>query len=162
MNIARCTRLVVLALGLGCVACSSTADNPQNDQDTGEPPLAAQADLGGTRWELTRIQSMDDRRWEPDDPSRYTLSFDAGGQALMQLDCNRGRSTWSSERNGQLLFGPTASTNALCGDEGLSERYAAQFEYVRSYLIRDGRLFLATYADGAILEFRQTEHDDTD
>jgi para-nitrobenzyl esterase len=97
---------------------------------------------------------MDDRRWEPEDPGRYTLVFDSGGQAFLQLDCNRGRSTWTSDTDGQLRFGPVASTNALCDDGQRSERYAAQLEFVRSYLLRDGHLFLATLADGAILEFR--------
>jgi hypothetical protein len=41
----------------------------------------------------------------------------------------------------------------MCPPESLSERYLAQFEWVRSYVMRDGHLFLATMADGAIIEF---------
>jgi imidazolonepropionase-like amidohydrolase len=115
------------------------------------------SELAGTAWELVEIQSMDDQRWAPEDPSRYTLELARDGRATMALDCNRGRSSWSSQQAGQLEFSPVASTRALCQDNGLSERYASQFEYVRSYVLRDGHLFLATYADGAIIEFRPAD-----
>jgi hypothetical protein len=35
----------------------------------------------------------------------------------------------------------------------LHDRYLAQFPWVRSYVMKDGRLFLATMADGSIVEF---------
>lgn len=112
------------------------------------------AELAGTEWELLKIQSMDDSEWAPDDPSRYTLSLETDGKAYMQLDCNQGNASWNSEAPSQITFSLVASTSALCQDDGLSERYANQFEYVRSYVLRDGHLFLATMADGAIIEFR--------
>src|SRR6056297_2020565 len=31
------------------------------------------SELAGTAWELVEIQSMDDQRWAPEDPARYTL-----------------------------------------------------------------------------------------
>lgn len=110
-----------------------------------------------TNWELLQIQSMDDSSWAPEDPSRYTLSFGEDGMASMQLDCNRGAGKWESAGPGQLTFGPIAGTRALCQDDGLSERYAAQFQWVRTYVLRDGHLYLATMADGAILEFQPAE-----
>jgi len=146
-------------------ATPPTADAPPAaDADTPptapEEPAAAEtadSELADTSWEMVEIQSMDDNAWAPEDPSRYTLVFEADGAAYMQLDCNRGRGSWTSEGPGQLTFGPVASTNALCQDDGLSERYARQFEWVRSYVMRDGHLFLATMADGAIIEFRPAQ-----
>lgn len=131
-------------------ARDSTADNgvAADAQDV------ASSGLAGTRWELLKIQSMDDSEWTPDDPSRYTLNFEPDGRAYMKFDCNNGNGGWSSEGASQVSFTPVASTNALCQDNGLGERYASQFEYVRSYVLRDGHLFLATMADGAIIEFR--------
>jgi len=115
-------------------------------------PLAAD-ELAGSRWQLVRIMSMDDRVFTPDDPARYTLELLADGRAAIRADCNRGKSEWRLAQPGQLEFGPVASTRALCPPESLSERYLAQFEWVRSYVLRDGHLFLATMADGAIIEF---------
>jgi heat shock protein HslJ len=114
---------------------------------------AVASGLAGTSWRLLNIASMDDTVYVPDDPAKYTLAFGADGAASMQADCNRGAGSWTSESPGQLQFGPVAATRALCPPESLSEKYLAQFEWVRSYVLKDGNLFLATMADGAIIEF---------
>jgi hypothetical protein len=41
----------------------------------------------------------------------------------------------------------------MCPPQELSETYLAQFEWVRSYVMKDGHLFLATMADGSMVEF---------
>ena len=114
---------------------------------------AAAAELAGTSWRLVKIMSMDDRVYAPGDRSKYTLELLSNGRTVIEADCNRGTGTWTSESPGQLQFGPIAATRALCPPGSLSERYLAQFEWVRSYVMEDGRLFLATKADGSIIEF---------
>lgn len=114
---------------------------------------AAAAELTGSSWRLVKIMSMDDRVYAPDDRSKYTLELLSNGRTVIEADCNRGTGSWTSESPGQLQFGPIATTRALCLPESLSERYLAQFEWVRSYVMEDGRLFLATMADGSIIEF---------
>ena len=114
---------------------------------------AGAAELAGTSWRLVQIQSMDDSIYVPDDPAKYTLDFQTDGTASFTADCNRGTGSWTSEAAGQLVFGPVAATSALCLPGSISERYLAQFEWVRSYVLRNGHLFLATMADGAIIEF---------
>jgi hypothetical protein len=52
-----------------------------------------------------------------------------------------------------LTFGAIAATRARCQPESLSQNYLAQFDWVRSYVMRGGHLFLATMADGSIIEF---------
>ena len=96
---------------------------------------------------------MDDSVFTPQDRSHYTLAFAADGSATLRADCNRGTGTWMSQGPNQLQFGPIASTRAMCPPGSLSDRYLAQFEWIRSYVTRDGHLFLATMADGAIIEF---------
>jgi len=109
--------------------------------------------FAGTTWQLVKIQSMDDSVFTPRDRSHYTLTFAADGKMLLRADCNRGGGTWSSPGPSQLQFGPIATTRMKCAEGSLSERYLAQFEWIRSYVMRDGHLFLATMADGAIIEF---------
>lgn len=151
-------------------ACGERVDNPESTEEvTSDQPTSmsesttsaandiTSSELADTKWELLKIQSMDDTEWTPADPSRYTLTLDPDGKAYMRLDCNQGNAGWSSESAGQISFTPVASTSALCQDEGLSERYANQFEYVRTYVMREGHLFLATMADGAIIEFQPVE-----
>jgi heat shock protein HslJ len=114
--------------------------------------------LQGTTWQLVGIQSMDDAQGlrRPADPSRYTLSLQADGRAVLQLDCNRAMGPWQVEpsadpSNGGFRFGPLASTKALCPASSLGAPLARQLPYVRGYLLRDGRLNLSLLADGGIL-----------
>jgi len=111
------------------------------------------ADLEGSAWRLLNITSMDDSVSIPDDPNKYTVGFGVEGRAMIKADCNHGAASWSSESAGQLVFGPIAATRALCPPESLSQLYLSQFPWVRSYTMSDGHLFLATMADGSIIEF---------
>lgn len=116
-------------------------------------------ELGNTSWRLVQIMSMDDNTYRPDDPSLYTLNFGADGTVSLLADCNRGTGTWLSESDSQLQFGPIAATRAMCPPESLHDRYLSQFEWVRSYVLQDGHLFLATMADGSIIEFEPLDLD---
>jgi para-nitrobenzyl esterase len=100
-----------------------------------------------------KIMSMDDTIYTPDDPGRYTLEFGPDGLASVRADCNRGSGSWTSESPGALVFGPLAATSAECGPASIHARYISQFQWVRSYVLKDGHLFLATMADGSIIEF---------
>jgi len=114
----------------------------------------AQAEpLADTKWQLVEIASMNDETDRPDDPAKYTLAFGEDGSVAIQADCNRGVGSWTSEGDNQVSFGPIASTRALCPPESISDKYLAQFAFVRSYVLEEGNLFLATMADGAIIEF---------
>lgn len=115
---------------------------------------ASTSELAGTSWQLVRIMSMDDSVYEPDDRSRYRIDFHEDGSVAILADCNRGKGSWTSESQGRLEFGPVASTKALCPPGSLSEKYLAEFQWVRSYVIKESHLFLATMADGSIIEFR--------
>lgn len=91
----------------------------------------------------------------PDDPTRFTMRLYADGTVNMRLDCNRATGTWSSEASasadsGRFTFGPLATTRALCLPPNLDERIARDAEYVRSYLFKDGRLYLSLMADAGI------------
>lgn len=117
-----------------------------------EPP-AGPADLGGTSWRLVKFQGGDDTTLVPDDPSKYTVTFGADGSLSARLDCNRGRGAWKSAEAGRLELGPLALTRAMCPPGSLHDRIARDWTYVRSYVIKDGRLFLSLLADGGIYEF---------
>ncbi len=114
---------------------------------------AAASELDDTSWQLVQIQSMDDSVYLPNDPAKYTLRLQADGTAAIQADCNRATGSWTSEAAGRLEFGQLAATSALCTPDSISEKYLAQFQWVRSYVMENGHLFLATMADGSIIEF---------
>lgn len=142
------TRLALLAAPLALVGCATATD--------------AITPLSGSSWRLVEMQSMDDSQGitRPDNRDRYTIEFGAEGTAFMKLDCNNGRAPWTAARtgltSGSLQFGPIASTMAACPPGSLSERLGQQLGYVRSYLIRDGRLNMSLMADGGILVWERT------
>jgi heat shock protein HslJ len=126
---------------------------------TAPPAAAAQAQLSlaGTTWRLVEFQSMDDAigTQRPEDPSAYTMRLNGDGTATMRLDCNRATGTWSSApgddpASGRFTFGPLAVTRALCPPPSMGERIAADAQYVRSYLLREGKLYLSLMADAGI------------
>ncbi len=152
MNIRSTSGLFVTLLVLALSGCSR--DTIKDEPDSGAAPGSSPAgELAGTTWHLVRIMSMDDSEHIPDDPSKYTLSFDAYDGVSIVADCNRGTGSYSSEPSGQLQFGAIAATQALCPPPSLHDVYMKQFEWVRSYVLEDGHLFLATMADGSIIEF---------
>jgi len=116
-------------------------------------PAATPSPLQGTRWRLVRFQGGDDTTLTPDDRAKYTIEFGAGGRLTARIDCNRGRGTWKSSGASQLELGPLALTRAKCPDGSLHDRIVKHWSYIRSYVIKDGHLFLALMADGGIYEF---------
>jgi heat shock protein HslJ len=111
------------------------------------------SDLTARTWQLVEIAAMNDHTDVPDDHSLYTVEFNANGVVKIRADCNRGTGSWFSSSPGQLRFGQIAVTQALCPPGSLHDQFLKEFPWVRSYVIKDGHLFLATMADGSIIEF---------
>lgn len=122
-----------------------------------EPPVP----LTGTRWQLVSFTSMDDAQpaLRPQDASRYTLAFKPDGQVQLQLDCNRGSSTWNAtpgagveagRTSGGLTLGALRSTRAACAPGSMAPQIERMWPYIRSFVIQDGRLHLSLMADGGI------------
>ena len=117
------------------------------------PPQEAPAKLDGTSWQLVRFQGGDDKLLVPDDRAKYTIAFGADGVVRVRIDCNRGRGTWSSPGTNQLQLRPLALTRAMCPPGSLHDHIVKQWAFIRSYVFRDGRLFLSLMADGGIYEW---------
>jgi heat shock protein HslJ len=118
-----------------------------------QPPVPSPGGLGGTSWRLVKFQGGDDTTLTPDDRSKYTLQFGADGSLTVRIDCNRGRGTWTSAGPAQVQFGPLALTRAMCPPGSLHDRVVKHWDFIRSYVLRNGHLFLSLMADGGIYEF---------
>jgi len=141
----------MLALCLTAGACAAPA------ADHGRSRLA------GTTWQLRAIQSMDDAQGTTtvSNPERFAVAFMADGQARFRLDCNGGTGRWEARQaagsdSGSLSFTPIAATRMLCPAPSLGERVVRDLAYVRSYLIKDRRLYMSLLADGGILEWERS------
>ena len=147
-----------VAACIGMVAAVVTSGAASASSASSKSPLA------NTQWRLVEFQSMDDAQGttRPSDPSRYTMRLDADGTVTMRLNCNRATGTWSATpssdpSNGQFSFGPLAMTSALCPPPSMDESIAKQSQYIRGYLIKDGRLYLSLMADGGIYVWEPDE-----
>lgn len=116
--------------------------------------------LPGTGWQLLAIQSMDDAQGTitVPDPSLFTLAFGRDGRTALRLDCNRGMASYKVEpagdgSSGALTFGPVAATRSLCPAPHLDQRLVRDLAHVRSYLLKDNKLYLSLMADGGIYEW---------
>jgi para-nitrobenzyl esterase len=136
--------LAFIAMALTAPAGATEAQNPSE---------TAPAKLEGTSWQFVRFQGGDGKTLTPDNKAKYTVAFGADGRVSVRFDCNRGRGTWKSSGPNQLQFGPLALTRAMCPPGSLHDRFAKDWGYVRSYLIKNGHLFLSLLADGGIYEF---------
>jgi para-nitrobenzyl esterase len=109
--------------------------------------------LEDTSWQLVQFEGGDGTVLTPDDRAKYTLTFRADSLLAARIDCNRGSGTWKSTAPNQLELGPMAITRAMCPPGSLHDRIVTHLPYVRSYIIKDGHLFLSLMADGGIYEF---------
>jgi len=153
----------------GCSAPAEKAAAPAEQQPPAPEAGASQAaapgkPLAGTAWRLIEIQSMDDAAGTTrvDDPSRYTMHLNADGAVALRLNCNSATGTWAAEASadrssGTFEFGPLAATMALCPPPSVDEQITKQAPYFRSYLLKDGRLYLSLMADGGIFAWEPLE-----
>jgi heat shock protein HslJ len=108
--------------------------------------------LSGTSWQLVKLNAPDETTHVPDDKSKYTITFGRNGRVTARVDCNRASSTWKSPRPGELQFGSWSRTSAKCGAGSLHDKIVTEGANVRSYVIKDGHLFLMATAAGGSYE----------
>ena len=117
------------------------------------PPSAGPSGLGGTAWRLVRFQGGDSTILTPDDRAKYTLQFRTDGTLTARIDCNRVHGTWTSSGPSELTLGPLALPRALCPPGSLHDRIVRDWNFVRSYVLQGGHLFLSLLADAGTYEF---------
>lgn len=123
-----------------------------NGQPQSAPHNSA-GSLPNTSWQLVKFQGSDDTTLMTGDKAKYTIAFQSDGSVNARIDCNRGRGTWKSPAPNQLALGPLALTRAMCPAAPLTDRLPKDWSNVRSFVIKDGHLFLSLMADGGIYEF---------
>lgn len=101
--------------------------------------------LTGTEWELTAIDtSGSTTTLTPALQRRHTIAFNDGGEVQLQLDCNRGRSTWTAGQPvngaGNISFGPVAGTRMACPAPSFGNDLAGALEQAERFTTTiDGR-----------------------
>jgi heat shock protein HslJ len=99
--------------------------------------------LTGSEWQLAAIDTEGSTTTlTPSLQARHTLAFGPDGTLTLQLDCNRGRSTWTAgkPRNGAgaITIGPVASTRMFCPEPSFGNQLASLAE-AKSYALTTDR-----------------------
>lgn len=130
---------------------------PMPTEEATEEPAEESAgnELAGTSWQWIQTIYEGDMVVLANDPSRYTLTFNADGTVGVQLDCNSGGSSYTVDGS-SLTFGPIVSTKMACADSSQANVFAEDLAAVNSYVIADGNLHLTTSTDG-VMEFAPLE-----
>jgi para-nitrobenzyl esterase len=131
--------VVVVLVLLGCAETLRQRDDARS--------------LGGSAWQLVRFHGGDGTVLTPEQKGNYTVAFGTDGTLNVRFDCNRGRGSWKSSEKNRIEFGPMALTRAACPPGSLHDHLVKQWPYVRSYVVKDGHLFLSLMADAGIYEF---------
>jgi heat shock protein HslJ len=147
------TTSVIFDIASDKPAVRPASASTSNTAAAGQASASSPPSLAGTSWRLVKFEGGDGKILKPDDPSKYTIELATNGQLSARVDCNRGRGTWKSTGSSQIAFGPMALTRAQCPPGSLYDQIVTQWGNIRSYVIRDGHLFLALMADGGIYEF---------
>ncbi|WAT16963.1 META domain-containing protein [Aurantiacibacter sp. MUD11] len=83
------------------------------------------------------IDRQEEIRLRPQLGDRHNITFLRDGSISLQLDCNRGNSSWDADPRGggtgDLSIDRVASTRALCQSPSYGERLAAELPQVDSY-----------------------------
>ena len=137
---------VLASLAMTCAAVSSVIAFAGGQKSTGGNPL------NGTSWQLVKFQGPDERTFQPDDKSKYTITFGNNGRVTARVDCNRASSTWRATASGELQFGSWSRTSAKCGPKSLHNQIVTEGAAVHSFAIKDGHLFLSGREAGGYYE----------
>ena len=119
-----------------------------------QTPAVAPSPLVGTSWRLVKFEGGDGRVMHPPKPEAFTLGFLAGDALAIRVDCNRGRGTWKAMPPSGIELKPQILTRAFCGKESMHDQMLKHLPLVRSYVMKDGHLFLSLMADGGIYEYQ--------
>lgn len=96
--------------------------------------------LTGSEWQLAAIDtSGSTTTLTPALQARHMLTFGDEGALALQLDCNRGRASWTAgqPRNGAgaIDIGPIASTRALCPEPSFGNQMATALSEAKTYVL---------------------------
>ena len=150
------------AVILACLAIyPAEADEPGtgagNDQ-AGDGSLALPASILDHTWEWLGMQTPKDEITVTD-PTSYSVTFAADGAVALQVDCNRGVTSYVLGEDNRISFEAIATTMMMCPEGSLDQVFTTQLERVGSFFEFEGDLLLEQPMDSGTLRFRPAATD---
>jgi D-alanyl-D-alanine carboxypeptidase len=97
------------------------------DADALEERGDAIRSLSGTRWVWVSATDPSGQTFRVEDPQRYGISFQDGGDLAVKADCNRGPGSYSGDGDALSLVA-RISTKALCPADSLEDDFLKRLE----------------------------------
>lgn len=119
--------------------------------DKGETTAPA-GGLVGPLWQLTAINKVDGNI-TINDPTRYTISFNADGTANLVTDCNVGGATYTTGDGNLLTITPGISTMAFCGLGSFDQIFLGGLTNAMGYRVEEGNLLIDMLYESGTLVF---------
>ena len=127
-----------------------TAGEPSKGEAGGGLPVMA-GEFAGTVWQLTAI-TKPDGTITINDPSRYTVTFNADGSANWQADCNVGSATYTGG-DGALALTMGASTMAFCPPGSFDQIFLGGLTNAMGYRLEGGNLLIDMLYESGTMTF---------
>ena len=125
-------------------------DLPSKGQGVG--PTAG---FEGTIWQLNSIARRDGTL-TINDPSRYTVAFNADGTLNLQADCNGGVAAYTTGDGNMLTITPGPMTLAYCGPGSLDQIFIGGLTNAMGYRLEDGNLIIDMLYESGSMFFSPT------
>ena len=121
------------------------------EEDKGETTAPSEG-LVGPLWQLTQIAKTDGNI-TINDPTRYSISFNADGTANLVTDCNVGGATYTISEGNLLTITPGISTMAFCGIGSFDQIFLGGLTNAKGYRLEGGNLLIDMLYESGTLVF---------
>ena len=126
--------------------------------NTGSVPVVEAPDLEavtpsltGVTWQWTSLTTPVEQT-TVNDPTRYTIVFNADGNASIKADCNTVSASYTADGSAMsITLGP--STLVACADDSLDQQFLNGLSSAATYFFENGDLFIDMAADGGTMRF---------
>jgi len=127
----------------------NVADVPVLEASEAQP---VEPSLTGVNWQWISLTDPAAGTTTINDPTRYTILFNADGSASIKADCNQVAATYTSDGSSiSITLGP--STLAACAEDSRDQQYLAALGNAAVYFFDSGDLFIDLAADGGTMQF---------
>lgn len=103
-------------------------------------------------WKWQQTLYNNDTKSIPNDPGRYTITFNSGGKFNIRADCNRGGGSFSVEEN-RIAIEMPYTTRAMCPPDSLEKVFIKNLNAARIYFLHEGDLYLDLKYDTGTMKF---------
>ena len=136
----------------GQIVVESVSVMRQKSEGDCSAAAASAEGITGTVWKWQQTRLGDGQTTAPDDPARYTLSFQPDGSIAVRADCNRVGGNYALQ-NASLKIETTFSTRAMCPPDSLDRTFLKHLNAAAIYFIQEGLLYIDLTADTGTMRF---------